>query len=277
MLSNTFCHIPGIGLATERALWEAGVLSWQDVLAGGLEGLSPRRTDVLREHVEASVEALANDDAEHFYRRFPTHQQWRLFGAFRHSVGYLDIETTGLGAPQDSITTICIYDGDSLYSYVQGENLRDFARDVRQFKLLVTYNGKCFDLPFIREYLGVRLNQAHIDLMYVLRSLGYRGGLKGCEKQLGIERDELEGVDGYFAVLLWNEYINSGSEAALETLLAYNATDVVNLETLMVLAYNMKLRETPFFETHALKLPEPVQLPFEADAAVIRRIREKYA
>lgn len=298
MLRNTFCHIPGIGLETEKALWRAGVLSWDDVLEGGLEGLSPRRTDILREHVEASVHALDKDDADYFYHRLPVHQQWRLFGAFRQSVGYLDIETTGLGGPRDSITTICIYDGNYLYSYVQGMNrrprraggsctkgapegreqdatgnLEDFADQADTFKLLVTYNGKRFDLPFIRAYLGVEMVQAHIDLMFVLRSLGYRGGLKGCERQLGISRDELEGVDGYFAVLLWNDYVNSGNEAALETLLAYNATDVVNLETLMVLAYNMKLGQTPFAETHALAAPEEVRVPFEADGATIRRIR----
>ena len=273
MLKNTFCHIPGIGLRTERTLWERGVLSWDDVLQGVSAGLSPGRHDLLSRHVEDSLIALANEDADFFYRRLPTHQQWRLFGAFRHSVAYLDIETTGLGSPSDYITAICTYDGDCLASYVHGENLRDFIDDVEQYKLLVTYNGKRFDLPFIHAYLGLDLRQAHVDLMFVLRSLGYRGGLKGCEKQLGIARDELEGVDGFFAVLLWNEYHEYGDVAALETLLAYNATDVVNLETLMVLAYNMKLAELPFAETHMLPVPDAVELPYEPDADLIQRIR----
>ncbi len=276
MLTNTFCHIPGIGPKTERALWKAGVLSWEDVLHEELNGLSPRKANLLRHHASESLEALANEDANYFYNRLPSNQQWRMFGAFRHSVAYLDIETTGLGGPEDYITAIGIYDGQYLYSYVHGENLRDFADDVSGFKLLVTYNGKCFDLPFIHGYLGVDLSQSHIDLMFVLRALGYRGGLKGCEKQLGIERDELAGLDGYFAVLLWHEYHNYDDTAALKTLLAYNAADVINLETLMVLAYNMKLQETPFAETHRLAVPEPVQVPFKADIAVIRRIREKH-
>jgi len=54
-----------------------------------------------------------------------------------------------------------------------------------------------------KDFFGIELNQVHIDLRYVLRSLGYTGGLKGCEKQAGIDRGNLEGVDGYFAVLLW--------------------------------------------------------------------------
>lgn len=42
---------------------------------------------------------------------------------------------------------------------------------------------------------------AHIDLRYVLASLGYRGGLKGCERQLGLDRQELQDVDGFFSLI----------------------------------------------------------------------------
>ena len=66
----------------------------------------------------------------------------------------------------------------------------------------MTYNGKSFDIPFIESHFGAKLTHAHIDLRYILASLGYRGGLKGCEKQLGIDRGDLKNVDGYFAVLL---------------------------------------------------------------------------
>ena len=61
---------------------------------------------------------------------------------------------------------------------------------------------------------------------------------------------------------------------ALDTLLAYNVEDVVNLETLMVHAYNMKLRETPFAETHAIALPARPEVPFKADLATVTRIRD---
>ena len=89
--------------------------------------------------------------------------------------------------------------------------------------------------PFLRDRLGCPLDQAHIDLRYVLASLGYKGGLKKCETALGIDRGDLDGVDGSLAVLLWEEYRKTGSPKALDTLLAYNIEDVVNLETLMVL------------------------------------------
>jgi hypothetical protein len=87
--------------------------------------------------------------------------------------------------------------------------------------------------------------------------------------------ENLDGVDGFFAVLLWQEFAQTGSTKALETLLAYNIEDVVNLETLMVLAYNMKLKETPFSKTHALPLPGIPDIPFKLDRSTIDRIRQK--
>ena len=52
-------------------------------------------------------------------------------------------------------------------------------------------------------------------------------------------------------------------------MLAYSAFDAVNLEALMVLAYNLKLKGTPFEDSHQppfLQLPE---IPFKADEETI--------
>ncbi len=276
MLQNTFCHLPGIGPKMERRLWASGYHSWQVLQECGALPFWSGREPLLRKHLDESVAALANDDPLYFHRRLPPDEQWRLFSDFRHSVAYLDIETTGLGGPEDYITTIALYDGHSIQHFVHDDNLLDFREIVQQYRLLVTYNGKTFDLPFIRNYLSLRMDQAHIDLRYVLRSLGLRGGLKACERQLGLNRETLDGVDGYFAVLLWYDYSNRGNPKALETLLAYNIQDVVNLEALMIHAYNLKIAQTPFAESHRLPASIPPDLPFSADRETIQRIRRAY-
>jgi hypothetical protein len=273
MLTNTFCHIPGIGVKTERGLWAAGVRSWHDAVGGELPILLPRRAGPLEQHARESLERLAAGDARYFHGRLPADQQWRMFAEFRHSVAYLDIETTGLGTVGDYITAIALYDGTALRHYVHDDNLADFREDVGRYRLLVTYNGKQFDVPFIRRQLGLPMDQAHIDLRHVLHSLGYRGGLKGCEKQLGIGRGKLEGIDGFFAVLLWRDFWHGGNQAALDTLLAYNAADVISLETLMVLAYNMKLEGTAFAATHRLPVPAAPENPFAPDMPTVERLR----
>jgi len=193
-------------------------------------------------------------------------------------VVYLDIETSGLAAGGNCITTIAVYDGKSVMWYVKGRNLERFREDIQKYKLVVTYNGSCFDIPFIESYLKIRMRQPQIDLRFLLKSLGYTGGLKGCEKKMGLDREELDGLDGFCAVLLWNDFSTRGNKKALETLLAYNVLDAVNLETLMVMAYNLKLRETPFLDTHQLPLPGPVHNPFEPHKETVDRILEvRYA
>jgi uncharacterized protein YprB with RNaseH-like and TPR domain len=117
------------------------------------------------------------------------------------------------------------------------------------------------------------MTRAHIDLRHVLTGLGYKGGLKVCEKELGLNRKELDGVDGYYAILLWKDYMRNGNAKALDTLLAYNILDAVNLEPLMITAYNLKLKETPFRETLQLPVPPPPRNPFRPDTDTIDKIK----
>ena len=72
-------------------------------------------------------------------------------------------------------------------------------------------------------------------------------------------------LDGFFAVLLWGEYQRTGDQKALDTLLAYNIQDTVNLENLMVTAYNLKLKDTPFYESHMIEESPPPLNPFRVD------------
>jgi len=276
MLKHSFCHIPGIGLKSERKLWLQGVHCWDDLLAGTAQATSASRQALARERLGESRLALERRDAEFFALTLPSSEHWRLFPDFCDSVAYLDIETTGLGSADDSITSIALYDGRQVRTYVQGRNLADFEADIGHYDLLVTFNGKCFDVPFIERFLRTRLTKAHIDLRYVLRQLGLRGGLKACEQQLGLGRDGLEGVDGYFAVLLWKEYRNTGNEEFLETLMAYNVADVLSLETLLAHACNVRIQDIPFRVRRFQERQTPPANPFHAHAEVLDYIRRRY-
>jgi len=276
MLRHTFVHLPGIGLKTERSLWQKGIHSWEffhDEHGWMLTPFGPGKYEALRSRLEVCRERLCALDPAYFALALAPQHLWRLFADFRQCAAFLDIETTGLGGPYDHITTAALYDGREVFYYIHGDNLDQFARDLGKYKILITYNGSCFDLPFIRSYFGIAVDHVHIDLRYLLSSLGYSGGLKGCEKSLGLDRAELDGVDGWFAVLLWREYRKRGNLRALETLLAYNIADTVNLENLMVQAFNMKLSETPFHEMR-IPLPCPRSVPFKPDTALIDKLRQ---
>jgi hypothetical protein len=271
MLHHTFCHIPGIGMKTERKLWEAGITSWNHWQNRSPIRLSAAARLDAAKVLDGSLAALEKDPT-FFTAKLSGTETWRIFPHYRMRTAYLDIETTGLDDYAE-VTTIALYDGKEVFTYINGRNLNDFVEDIQQYQVIVSYNGKSFDVPFLERYFRIRLDHAQIDLRYVLARLGIKGGLKGCEKQLGLNRGNLDGVDGYFAVLLWHQYMQNKDERALETLLAYNIEDTVNLERLAIEAYNRNVLATPFAEELVLPFPAPPPNPHVADYDCIERIK----
>lgn len=239
MLTATFIHAPGVGPATERALWTQGATSWQAFVeqTDRLQ-LPPRHRDVLRRTVDDSLRHLEEGRADFFARALARKEHWRAASHFSR-LGFLDIETDGGFAP-DSITLIGLSDGVETRFYVKGQNLAQFAYDAQDFDGFVTFFGTGFDLPFLKRRFPVLENvfadRFHMDLCPLLKRLGHRGGLKHIENELGIRRvPETEGLSGMDAVRLWRAHRRGGRGAddALRLLLAYNKEDVENMKTLL--------------------------------------------
>lgn len=236
MLEHTFIHIPGIGPKTERHLWRHGILTWSNFLSSQETPLPPARDALIRENLRASLENRGS--IQFFAERLSPADLWRVFEHFKHRAVYLDIETSGLYQGVDEITVIGLYDGRMVKTFVRGINLDEFESEITSFELVITFNGSQFDLPFIRrQFPTISLPPAHIDLRFFLRRLGYRGGLKAIERSFGLCRaSEIEGMDGYEAVLLWKAY-QWGDEGALDRLILYNTADIVHLKPLMERGY----------------------------------------
>jgi len=150
----------------------------------------------------------------------------------------LDIETTGLSSPDCEITVIGIHlcnGDDTRFIQLVGKDIsaQSILEVLNGVEVLYTYNGSRFDLPFIHSRLGVNLEETftHRDLMYDCWQCNLYGGFKAVERQLGIER-KLTEVNGYEAVRLWWQYVESFDLDALNTLLEYNKEDVLNLKAL---------------------------------------------
>jgi len=249
MLEHTFLHLPDYGPRRERRLWEAGVSCWDDFLERF--GSSPYHRRVCS-IVARSGHALKSRDPLFFAQTLPNDEAWRAFPHFDR-VAYVDIETTGLAPATDYTTVVGLFDGKRVHSYIHGRNLADFTRDIAGYDMVVTFNGSVFDLPFLKKaFPGIRLPPLHVDLRFVLSSLGVRGGLKRIEERFGFQREgDIRGMNGYDAVLLWQRYLKAGDERALDRLVRYNAADISNLEKLLAWAYKEKRTRTGFDETRA--------------------------
>ena len=263
----------GIGPKGQEKLRQAGVRTWRDLAtpAAGIP-LSPAKRRTLACEAAACLDRLEAGDARFFHEKLAARERWRLFPHFRRQTAYLDIETTGLSPGWDEVTTIALYDGTRIRCYVNGKNLDEFPADIAAYDLLVTYNGTQFDLPFLKTSFGAPLQQAHIDLRFVLAAMGFKGGLKTCERLLGLKKRATAGIDGFAAVQLWREYRRTRRKPLLETLLAYNVEDTVILERLLAIAHNRAV-ESDNAPCAPLALPDPPANPFRADPDVVRRFR----
>jgi len=132
-----------------------------------------------------------------------------------------------------------MYDGTESQFFIKDINLEAFKDEIKKYDSIITFNGKRFDIPFIKsKFPELTLPSCHIDLMYPLRELGYTGGLKAIERILNISREEeIHGMSGYEAVILWKRYKN-GNKAALAKLIKYNKADIENLKTLADFTYS---------------------------------------
>jgi len=235
MLQNSYIHIPQVGYLTEKKIWSSGVKDWSGF---NMVDLPYYRKKHIKKFVDLSIDNLKNGNYSFFSSLMPKNEHWRCLESFP-KVAYLDIETTGLDRENDDITLIGVYDGSKVRSFIKGEDFIKFKDYISSFPIIVTFNGSCFDLPFISSKLGIKFDQLHVDLRFAYSKLGITGGLKKIESMFELKRSsETKNLDGFDAVTLWHKYVK-GDDSALKLLKRYNEEDVIGLKILGKRAYSM--------------------------------------
>lgn len=235
MLRNSFIHLPGVGLRTENALWQQGIVDWNGFLSSAhIKGVGVDRRLLLQQYVRASRSALLADDAVFFASCLPKSEHWRAYDFFKDASACLDIEVNEHGV----VTVVTVADKFESRVLVRGYNLdaASLRGALQGVKLLVTYNGGAFDLPRLHKEFGFSFKGLHVDLRTVAARLGYVGGLKDLEAFYGIRREyeqeyrlKLKGGD---PALLYRMWCGSGDEYYLDLLLKYNEADAYHLSLL---------------------------------------------
>jgi uncharacterized protein YprB with RNaseH-like and TPR domain len=231
-VENSFVPVRGVGEKTEMRLWQKGITDWERFESS--DALGDERRDRVLAFVEESRDALERKDPDFFGDTFPDGELWRMYRNFEDGACFFDIETTGLDAERNVVTTASFHIDGETTTLVRGDDLTpgNVAAVLDGADIVVSYNGRRFDAPFIEADLGVEVERPHIDLMYLCRRLGLTGGLKEVEKSLGVGREGSEDVDGREAVRLWHAY-EDGDTDALERLVRYNRYDAENLHTVL--------------------------------------------
>ena len=128
-----------------------------------------------------------------------------MLGSVLQEALYLDIETTGLSRDLHYVTVIgALWEG-KFHQWVWPEPLEGLASLLRSAPVVVTFNGRRFDVPFLAAKAPqLPEPKAHIDLLPIAREAGFQGGQKALEIQMGLARDaEIENLDGAAAVVAW--------------------------------------------------------------------------
>lgn len=247
MIRRHFSIFAGIGPTREQAIRAAGISDWQQFLAvDNVPGLPDRICRSMARQIREWTVALEQKDAGFFVQTIPRSAHWVLFEEFGGHVRYLDIETTGLSPGWDKVTVVGIHDGNRYEALVRGQGLtgQTIQDALEGCKLLITYFGSAFDVPFLQAaFPPVHWDFPHFDLCFAGRKVGLRGGLKAIEQALGIGRDNsIADIDGFEAVRLWRAH-ERGHPTALKRLIEYNEADTRNLARIAPLIYE-RLRRT---------------------------------
>jgi uncharacterized protein YprB with RNaseH-like and TPR domain/predicted nuclease with RNAse H fold/dephospho-CoA kinase len=233
ILLCTFQHLKGISKDKERDLWRSGVIFWKD-----LESLRNNKFPLLKNILEPdnslfylSKKALAEEDTEFFAKRLPNEEYYRIALSFPEKTLFLDIETTGLSRYYDTITIVGWSLGKKYNVFLRGDNPKPLRKAISGAKIIVTFNGSLFDLPFLRqEFNGLHIPICHIDLRFFAKRVGLSGGQKTIETLLGIERpSSISKLRGETAPVLWYKY-RWGDQSALKQLILYNHADIEGMK-----------------------------------------------
>ncbi|MBQ8639531.1 MAG: ribonuclease H-like domain-containing protein [Lachnospiraceae bacterium] len=167
---------------------------------------------------------------------------------------FFDIETTGLSSDSSSLYLIGIVYHQQMEWHIrqwfadsmaaEQEIIQDFFQFIQNFKVLISYNGDSFDIPYLikcAEQYGIESpfdKLTSLDLYRKIRPLRRLLKLESLklpavEAFLGIER--ANDINGKDLIPLYKEFLNTQDETLYQAFLLHNEEDLKALPQLMPL------------------------------------------
>ncbi len=249
MIRSSFAFLEKVGDKLEQNLWQQGIHTWDHFLnCRYVKGISRHRKLYYDRQIMDAKKALYNFDSSYFASILPSSEMWRLYDFFKEDTVFFDIETSGLSDRAD-VTLFGLFDGYETKALIRNIswNIDALREEFKKYKMIVTYNGTSFDLPFVKKRYPdlIPENIPHFDLRFACNRIGLKGGLKVVEKDLGIKRRELVGdMTGGDALTLWRMYKATGDEHYINLLVEYNEEDIINLKTIANIVVDRLKKQT---------------------------------
>jgi uncharacterized protein YprB with RNaseH-like and TPR domain len=164
-------------------------------------------------------------------------------------VCFLDIETTGLATtPVFLIGTLVWREGGFLCrqflarTYAEEASiLAHFVDQTRRSPALITFNGKTFDLPYLRSRAaatGVPFSEPrrHLDLLHVSRRL-FRDKLPDCKLQTLerciCRRSRGDDIPGHEIPRAYHDFVRTGDAREMAIIIRHNQLDLLTMAHLV--------------------------------------------
>ncbi len=167
----------------------------------------------------------------------------------REDFVFMDIETTGLSSTPVFLIGVMVWEqnGFVVKQYLArhyGEErgvltaFRDLCHDRR---ILVTFNGKSFDFPFIRTRCAAtgtsfNVDMPHLDLLHVSRRI-WKGRFPDCKLQTlewhVCRRMRYGDIPGSEIPDAYHAFVRSGNADRLAAIMEHNKLDLITLADLM--------------------------------------------
>ncbi len=237
--------VHGIGPAREKKLKEEGFHTVADLVEHGKWG---EKADVVNK-------AFRRDDLTEAYgilRRWNNLSDPTLIELAglvdKEEFAFVDIETLGLSNQPIFLLGLArpLDNGIAVHQFLAGDlsqeiaTLARFSEKLDDFGLILTYNGKNFDIPYIERrlaYYGNRMkfSQPHLDLYLFAREV-FDDRTRNCQLNtiersiLGIERD-LD-VPSRLVPEFYRTYREKGNPGPLLPILAHHRQDMLSLADL---------------------------------------------
>jgi len=168
----------------------------------------------------------------------------------KESICFIDIETTGLNKSNNFIYLLGMLYFDqnsSSWNITQYfiDNLKEekdllhqFNDMIKKFKIIITFNGESFDIPFIKHRMSKYMKSNNIDNLLsfdiykklkeerpFLNLKNYK--LKTIEETLGIYRDDI--ISGKECINLYYKYVKTKDKSLIDDILKHNHDDLYYL------------------------------------------------